>query len=227
MSITARGYAKATMWFGILATLGGNAGAADYSDPIGVVVSTFPAIALAAPHLWGIGVGWWPADAVLRSLWGTGDLVSFPLFPWLAYGLAGLRRGLVGPTGLVTESEEFGPVRGLDILPGRVARFFPDGAPAGVKIPHMGWNAISKAAPTPVLADVPDGAYVYFVHSYYPVPDDPSVIATTTEHGGLRYASSVTQGNLYACQFHPEKSSAIGLRMLKNFGAMVAGAVAG
>lgn len=128
---------------------------------------------------------------------------------------------------LFTESEEFGPVRGLDILSGRVVRFFPDGAPSGVKIPHMGWNAITKAAPTPVLAGVPDGAYAYFVHSYYPVPDNPAVIATTTEHGGLRYASSVTQGNLYACQFHPEKSSAVGLRMLKNYGTMVTGALAG
>lgn len=168
----------------------------------GVVLPGVGAFGMAMAHLRAAGL-----DDAIRDVVAAGT-------PFLGICL-GLQL-------LFTESEEFGPVRGLDILPGRVVRFFPDGAPAGVKIPHMGWNAITKAAPTPVLADVPDGAYVYFVHSYYPVPDDPAVVATTTEHGGLRYASSVARGNLYACQFHPEKSSAVGLRMLRNFGAMVA-----
>lgn len=124
---------------------------------------------------------------------------------------------------LFTESEEFGPVRGLDILPGRVTRFFPDGAPAGVKIPHMGWNAIEKRRPAPALEDVPDGSYVYFVHSYYVVPDDPAVIATTTEFGGLHFVSSVATGRLFASQFHPEKSGEVGLRILRNFSRIVDG----
>ncbi len=123
---------------------------------------------------------------------------------------------------LFSESEEFGPVRGLDILPGRVVRFFPDGAPAGVKIPHMGWNGIAQRAATPVLADIADGTYVYFVHSYYVAPDDSSIIATTTEYGGFHFASSVATGRLFASQFHPEKSGVLGLRMLKNFGDLVA-----
>jgi len=124
---------------------------------------------------------------------------------------------------LFTESEEFGPVRGLDILPGRVVRFFPDGAPAGVKIPHMGWNGIEKRRPVTVLEDVPDGSYVYFVHSFYVAPDDPSVIATTTEFGGQQFVSSVATGRLFASQFHPEKSGEVGLRILRSFGRIVEG----
>ncbi|HEY3416836.1 MAG TPA: imidazole glycerol phosphate synthase subunit HisH [Armatimonadota bacterium] len=125
---------------------------------------------------------------------------------------------------LFTESEEFGPVRGLDVLPGRVVRFFPDGAPDEIKIPHMGWNRITQQAPTPVLKGVPDGEHFYFVHSYYVAPEDPSLTATTTEYGGFQFTSSVARGTLFACQFHPEKSSAMGLRMLKNFGEMARGA---
>ena len=124
---------------------------------------------------------------------------------------------------LFEESEEFGPVRGLGVLPGRVVRFFPDGAPPGVKIPHMGWNSLTPRAPTPVLADVPADTYVYFVHSYYVAPADPALIATTTEYGGLVFTSSIARGHLFACQFHPEKSGALGLRMLRSFAAMVAG----
>jgi len=124
---------------------------------------------------------------------------------------------------LFTQSEEFGRVQGLDIIPGNVVRFFPDGAPDGVKIPHMGWNALEVRSKTPVLADMQPGEHVYFVHSFHVVPDDPTVVATTTEYGGFHFASSVAQGNVYACQFHPEKSGAVGLRMLKNFADMVAG----
>jgi len=125
---------------------------------------------------------------------------------------------------LFTESEEFGLVRGLDILPGRVTRFFPDGAPDGVKIPHMGWNGIERRRPVPALEDVPDGSYVYFVHSYYVAPDDPAVIATTTEFGGQHFVSSVATGRLFASQFHPEKSGEVGLRILRSFGRIVEGA---
>jgi len=124
---------------------------------------------------------------------------------------------------LFTESEEFGPVPGLNILPGRVVRFFPEGAPAGVKIPHMGWNSLRKAAPTSLLSNVPEGTHVYFVHSYYVAPEDPALIATTTEYGGFVFTSAVTRGKLFACQFHPEKSSTLGLEILRNFGKMAAG----
>ena len=119
---------------------------------------------------------------------------------------------------LFDSSEEFGPVAGLGILPGRVVRFAPD--PAGLrKIPHMGWNALRMVRQPPHLDGIADGVPVYFVHSYYPVPDDARVIATTTQYGG-EFVSSVWLENVFACQFHPEKSQAVGLRLLANFAAL-------
>jgi glutamine amidotransferase len=114
---------------------------------------------------------------------------------------------------LFEESEEFGPVKGLGILPGRVVRFRPS---PERKIPHMGWNNVHMVNPTPALSGIEDGAYVYFVHSYYPVPADPTLIATRTPYGE-EFASSVARDNLFACQFHPEKSQQVGLRLLDNF----------
>jgi len=114
---------------------------------------------------------------------------------------------------LFDESEEFGPVRGLGVLPGRVVRFPADPTR---KVPHMGWNALRIVRSVPELAGIEDGAYVYFVHSYYPVPADRAVVATTTPYGP-EFASSVTRDNVFACQFHPEKSQRVGLRLLDNF----------
>ena len=113
---------------------------------------------------------------------------------------------------LFTESEEFGLHKGLGWIRGRVVRFPDD----GLKIPHMGWNTLEIRKPTPVLQGLPTDAMVYFVHSYYGAPEDPAVIATTTEYG-QRFASSIAVGNVFACQFHPEKSQAVGLRLLRNF----------
>ena len=121
---------------------------------------------------------------------------------------------------LFDESEEFGPVAGLGILPGRVVRFPTD---AERKVPHMGWNSLRIIRRAPELAGIDDGAYVYFVHSYYPVPLDASVVATTTPYGE-EFASSVVRDNVFACQFHPEKSQRIGLRLLDNFVGVVRGA---
>jgi glutamine amidotransferase len=117
---------------------------------------------------------------------------------------------------LFEESEEFGPVAGLGVLPGRVVRFAPD---PGRKVPHMGWNALRVVHAAPALAGIDDGAYVYFVHSYYSVPDDPAVVATTTPYGH-EFASSVVRDNLFACQFHPEKSQKAGLALLTKFLAL-------
>ena len=124
---------------------------------------------------------------------------------------------------LFDESEEFGPVRGLGVLPGRVVRFMP--APA-LKVPHMGWNELRVARRVPQLAGIDDGASVYFVHSYYPVPADPGVIATTTTYGP-EFASSIAHENVFACQFHPEKSQRVGLRLLENFVAVARARPAG
>jgi imidazole glycerol-phosphate synthase subunit HisH len=121
---------------------------------------------------------------------------------------------------LFDESEEFGPVAGLGILPGRVVRFPTD---AARKVPHMGWNSLRIIRRAPELAGIDDGAYVYFVHSYYPVPRDADVVATTTPYGE-EFASSVVRDNVFACQFHPEKSQRIGLRLLDNVVGVVRGA---
>ena len=124
----------------------------------------------------------------------------------------------VGMQILFDESEEFGRVPGLGILPGRIVRFAAD--PDGKrKVPQMGWNALAVAKRAPHLAGVRDGSQVYFVHSYFPVPADPAVVATTTDYG-VTFASSVWSDNIFATQFHPEKSQAVGLRILANFAAL-------
>jgi glutamine amidotransferase len=121
---------------------------------------------------------------------------------------------------LFTESEEFGISKGLDIMKGRVVRFKgPEFK--GLKIPHMGWNSISIKRRPPAMQDVPDGSHVYFVHSFHVVPEDRGVIATTTNYG-IDFVSSIWKDNIVAVQFHPEKSQALGLTILKRFGEMKA-----
>ena len=120
----------------------------------------------------------------------------------------------VGMQILFEESEEFGPVRGLGILPGRVKKFMP--RDPSQKVPHMGWNTLDLRNRVPALRGIADGAYVYFVHSYYVETDDQTLVASTTPYG-VSFASSVARGNLFATQFHPEKSQAVGLKMLANF----------
>lgn len=115
---------------------------------------------------------------------------------------------------LFDESEEQGPCAGLGVLRGRVVRLVP-GDPK-LKVPHMGWNQIAQRRPDPLLAGIADGAYVYFVHSYHAMPEDPSVLALESVHG-VRVCAAIRKDNVFACQFHPEKSQAIGLRMLENF----------
>jgi glutamine amidotransferase len=109
------------------------------------------------------------------------------------------------------EHSEEGDVAGLGILRGRVVKFRP--ADSTLKVPHMGWNRVATKQPVPGLAD---GAYVYFVHSYYVVPDDPGVVALETTHG-VTFCAAIRSANLLACQFHPEKSQTVGLGMLKAF----------
>ncbi len=124
---------------------------------------------------------------------------------------------------LFEESEEFGPVRGLGIFPGRVVRF-ANGAVGALRVPHMGWNVLKRrgsAPELPHLAGVPDGAYAYFVHSYYVVPRDPAMVATETPYG-VPFASSVQRANVFAVQWHPEKSQETGLKVLANFAAVAA-----
>jgi imidazole glycerol-phosphate synthase subunit HisH len=114
---------------------------------------------------------------------------------------------------LFDKSYEDGEYEGLGIVSGEVVRFQ---VPRELKVPHMGWNQVKFARRPPVFEGVEDGAYYYFVHSYYVVPKDASVIATETDYG-KPFCSSIWRDNLYAVQFHPEKSQAAGLRLLKNF----------
>ena len=119
----------------------------------------------------------------------------------------------VGMQILFDESDEFGPVAGLGVLGGRVVRF----RPGAVKIPHMGWNALRIRRPGGPLDGLEDGAWVYFVHSYFARPADPAVVAATCEYGGEDFTAAVARDNLFATQFHPEKSQSTGLRLLRNF----------
>jgi imidazole glycerol-phosphate synthase subunit HisH len=115
---------------------------------------------------------------------------------------------------LFTESEEFGIHRGLDIIPGRVTRF-PTGGE--LKVPHIGWNAVTVRRPAPPLAGIESGSHFYFVHSYVVEPSDPAVVAGTTDYG-RPFVSGIWRDNVFACQFHPEKSQTLGLQIIRNFG---------
>ena len=110
-------------------------------------------------------------------------------------------------------SDESDGVEGLGLLKGEILKI-PDSP--GLKIPHMGWNSLKIKPDTCLFAQIPDGAYVYFVHSYYLKAEDPDIVAATTEYSTHIHAA-VEQGNIFACQFHPEKSSEVGLQILKNF----------
>jgi glutamine amidotransferase len=116
---------------------------------------------------------------------------------------------------LFSESEEFGPHKGLDIIQGAVRRF--EGGQA-LKVPHMGWNQVHVQRACPLFDGVADGSDWYFVHSYFVDPSDKQLAATMTTYG-IPFVSSVWKDNIVACQFHPEKSQTVGLRLIKNFGA--------
>jgi glutamine amidotransferase len=121
---------------------------------------------------------------------------------------------------LFEESEEFGRQEGLALIPGRVCGFRAEAT--GLKVPHMGWNSIEIRKRTPLLDGIKDLAQVYFVHSYYVVPSDASCVATVTSYGES-FVSSIATDTVFACQFHPEKSQAVGLRILENFGNFATG----
>ena len=115
---------------------------------------------------------------------------------------------------LFEASEEQGPVAGLGVIAGQVVRLAP-GAPH-LKVPHIGWNQVALRRPDPLLAGIPEGAYLYFDHSYHARPDDPALVTLAADHG-VPITAAIRKDNLFACQFHPEKSQAIGLQLLHNF----------
>ncbi|ENO92782.1 imidazole glycerol phosphate synthase subunit HisH [Thauera sp. 28] len=125
----------------------------------------------------------------------------------------------IGQQMLFDHSAE-GDVPGLGILRGEVVRF-PDAAMQGadglrLKVPHMGWNEVWQRQPHPMWDGIPDGERFYFVHSYFVAPADDDIVAAQTDYG-LRFTSAVARANIFAAQFHPEKSAAAGLRLLANF----------
>lgn len=117
---------------------------------------------------------------------------------------------------LFSESEEFGLCKGLDVFRGKVVRF-PE---TGLKVPHMGWNNVNITKKPPIFDSVPDRSFFYFVHSFYVIPEDRAVTAATTEYG-IEFTSMVWKDNVFATQFHPEKSQETGLKALKGFGDFV------
>ena len=136
----------------------------------------------------------------------------------------------LGTQVLFSEGEEFGIHPGLGIIQGRVRRF-PEhmtgdprkasgSAPVRLKVPHMGWNTVTHKKDSPLLRGIEDNSYFYFVHSYYVEPEDNAWIVAITSYG-IEFASIVGKDNIIACQFHPEKSQSLGLRVLKNFGDLV------
>ncbi len=188
-----------------------------------VRVSSDPTDVAGAEKLILPGVGAFPA--AMREL-AARNLVE-PIKASIAQGTPYLGICL-GLQLLFDESEEGEGAAGLGILPGVVKKFSFNSAlrtpHSALKIPHMGWNQVVASQKSkvksqkgcPLLDDIPDGSFFYFVHSYYGDPADRSVVALETDYGGP-FAAMVWRDNLYATQFHPEKSQTIGLKLLKNF----------
>ena len=138
-----------------------------------------------------------------------------PILDWLASGrpFFGI---CIGYQVLFEGSEEFPGTRGLGFFSGEVVRF--PGDDPSLKVPHMGWNRVRPRDPAdPVWAGLPREPHLYFVHSYFPRPADPAIIAAETGYGETTFASAVRSGAVFASQFHPERSQSAGLRILRNF----------
>jgi glutamine amidotransferase len=141
---------------------------------------------------------------------------------------------------LMTESYEFGRHRGLDIIGGQVVRLreSPDGI-LRVKVPHVGWNCIHPVKgdglsldghgswKDSLLAGLPGGSFMYFVHSFYAKPVDPGVILSTTRYGQIEFCSSIRVQNVFGCQFHPERSGPQGLKVYQNLGTLIQRSILG
>jgi imidazole glycerol-phosphate synthase subunit HisH len=123
----------------------------------------------------------------------------------------------LGLQSLFSESDESQTYKGLDVIPGKVERF-----PEGLKIPHMGWNQVvftEKGRACPILKGIEEGTFFYFVHSYFVHPSDKSCVALESEYGDL-FTAMIWKDNIFALQFHPEKSQKQGLKILDNFGKL-------
>ena len=158
-----------------------------------------------------------PGDGAFHD--AMSNLARLGLLPAVHRALDGRRPFLgicLGYQLLFTASEEFGEGRGLDVIPGEVRRF-----PAGRKIPHMGWNQVTHGGRLRLFEGIPEGAYFYFVHSYYPVVEETDELRVAWCDYGMPFAAAVERGPVWATQFHPEKSQRWGLKLLENFAAAV------
>jgi imidazole glycerol-phosphate synthase subunit HisH len=182
-------------------------------EGVDVVVTSRPEDVLAAERVVLPGQGAMPD--CMRELRDSGLLEAV----LDAAGNKPLMGVCVGMQMLLARSEE-GPTDGLGLVPGEVVRFRLDGRlqPDGsrFKVPQMGWNEVVQARPHPLWAGVPDGAFFYFVHSFYARPSDPRHSVGETDYGG-RFTCALARDNIFATQFHPEKSAAHGLALYRNF----------
>jgi len=174
------------------------------------VISRRPQDVMDASHLVVPGVGCFPECIKQLEIAG----LMGPIYTSVKSGKPyfGICLGLQI---LFTEGTEFEIVPGFNWIPGRVIHFSDD----SLKVPHIGWNQVHITQSTPMWEGIPEGAYFYFVHSYYGLPTDRAVIASTTEYG-VTFPSAIWKDNVFACQFHPEKSQQTGLRLLHNFAQM-------
>jgi glutamine amidotransferase len=188
------------------------------------VVTSSPDIVLSAAGVVLPGVGAMP-DA-METLDVTGLSAALRLVVQRGTPLFGVCLGLQL---LMREGSEFRPHAGLGLIEGRVVRFeghADNGRP--LRVPHIGWNAVQRVGAVPAawsgtpLASTADGTYMYFVHSYYVVPEDPGVVVATARYGDVEFCAALRRGNTFACQFHPERSGPAGLEVYRAFGALVA-----
>ena len=177
-----------------------------------VIVSGDPAVLRAADRVVFPGQGAMPDCMAHLDASGLREAVLEAARTKPLFGVC------IGEQMLFDRSEE-GETPGLGLLPGTVVRFKPDRvAPDGsrLKVPHMGWNRVMQDRAHPLWAGIPDAAFFYFVHSYYAQPADPALSAGSTDYGG-RFTCVVARDNIFATQFHPEKSAAFGLKLYQNF----------
>lgn len=177
------------------------------------VVTRDAAVMAAADGLVLPGVGAF-ADA-MQALRASGVIPALHAFAESGKPLLGI---CLGMQALFDGSEEGPGVAGLGLIPGMVRRL-PD---CGLKIPHMGWNTLEAAKPSPLWANLPAGPYVYFVHSFACAAEDPGDVLATTDYG-VRFHAAVQRENVIGMQFHPEKSGRVGQQLLQNFVAMTRG----